>query len=826
LWKREKLKNSEKQLEAAIFKRNLAIQEIKVGNRSMAWKHLHELLTRLSMQSLDPEGDALFVTASLEFSNLSFVLGQGFSDVRIFLESTLIKAERLGDRRSRGLTNLHLGRLFYLSKQRAEALKIFMEGKAEVENLGDEDILFRAAEFIGLYYFIQGIFPEAKSHFERASQTFEPDDWTQVVVNPSAPMMLSYCCAFLGHFHEAIGILDYYRRLALDKSNESLATTFRAVLGIVLLMSKNKKESMFHLSGALDAAVSTGNALAKYFAKGGLSYYHFLERRFKESRDLLEQTISEGASSGLIVLYASPMFLEMIFEYHIQGMKPIKRFNYPRELCRILQEPNIHLRGTVLRLSALESVAKGENDSVVQSDLEQSEKYLMRSGDPIQLAKTQVEMARLNLRTGNEKDARALAQKAWKGFSGYGDLFYPDDLRHLLTIKTDLSFTKESQGGFFESFMIMVQELIPSTDLDELLTRIVTITNRLFGAERGSMFWLGNSGKKEDMEIRGACNLLKADVDSAEFRPNLALIFKASQERKPQIIRQEHSKHWSYQTKVILCIPIEIRGRVQCVLYHDNSYARDCFDLFNNQSLSLMAKFIAKYVENIISFNQRLERKVSANLSQIQQSNVQEILTVNGDMIRLLVQADRIATTDSNVLILGETGVGKELLAQRIHRKSLRNKHALIVVDISSLSENLIESDLFGHEKGAFTGADHLRVGRMELAHRGTLFIDEIGEIPRSVQVKLLRTLQEKTLCRVGGSKTISSDFRLVVATNRDLATEVRAGRFREDLFYRLNVVPLTLPPLRKRKEDLPLLARHYLNRYANMYNNHEVFVN
>jgi transcriptional regulator with GAF, ATPase, and Fis domain len=817
------MKNAEKQLEAAILERNLAIDEIKAGNRFMAWKHLHHLLSRLSMQPLDPEGDAVFVTASLEFSNLSFALGQGFGDVRTFLQNTLIKTERLGDRRSRGLINLHLGRLFYFAEQRSEAMKVFEKGKAEVESLGDEDILFSASEFIGLYYFIQGVFPEAKSHFERASQRFESGDWTQVVVNPSGPMWLSYCCAFLGHFHEAIGILDYYRRLALDKSNETLATTLRAVLGIILLMIKNKKEAFFHLSGALDNAVATGNALAQYFARGGLSYYYFLVGRLKESRDSLEQTILEGNSSGLIRQYASPIFLETIFEYHLQRIKPIAQFNYPQELHRIMQEPSIHLRGTILRLRALEEVAKGENDRVVQSTLEQSEKYLTRSGDPIQLAKTWVEMARVKLRKRDEEGARTLVQKAWKGFYGYGDVFYPDDLRHLLTIKGDLPSTKESRDGLIEAFMVMVQELIPSTDLDELLNRIVIITNKLFGAERGSVFWFRKPGVKENMEMKGAYNLLEADVNGEGFRPNLALIFKACQEKIPQMIRLENSSSWPYHTKAILCIPIEIGGRVQGVLYHDNSFVRDCFDHFDNSSLLRMGQFVAKYVENIISFSRHLEQKTSTNLSQIQQSDIQEILTVNADMFTLLTQADRVAASDSTVLILGETGVGKELLAQRIHRKSPRNKNALVVMDMTTIPENLIESDLFGHEKGAFTGADRLKIGRMELANRGTLFIDEIGEAPKSVQVKLLRTLQEKTLCRVGGSKTISSDFRLVTATNRDLATEVATGRFREDLFYRLNVVPLTLPPLRKRKEDIQLLARHYLKRYAILYNNNEV---
>jgi transcriptional regulator with GAF, ATPase, and Fis domain len=137
---------------------------------------------------------------------------------------------------------------------------------------------------------------------------------------------------------------------------------------------------------------------------------------------------------------------------------------------------------------------------------------------------------------------------------------------------------------------------------------------------------------------------------------------------------------------------------------------------------------------------------------------------------------------------------------------------------MTTISENLVESELFGHERGAFTGADRQKKGRLELAHRGTLFIDEVGEIPKTIQVKLLRAIEEKTLVRVGGMRTLVSDFRLIAATNRDLATEVAAGHFREDLYYRLNVIPIILPPLRERIDDIPLLAQHFLNRYSLKY--------
>ena len=177
----------------------------------------------------------------------------------------------------------------------------------------------------------------------------------------------------------------------------------------------------------------------------------------------------------------------------------------------------------------------------------------------------------------------------------------------------------------------------------------------------------------------------------------------------------------------------------------------------------------------------------------------------------LLDELSRVARSSSTVLIQGESGTGKEVLARALHERSPRRVAPFVSVSCASLPEGVLESELFGHERGAFTGAVRQHLGRFELAHEGTLFLDEIGAADARVQLRLLRVLQEREFERVGGSRTIYTDVRVVAATNVDLRAEVRAGRFRQDLFYRLNVLPLELPPLRDRREDVPLLVDHFL---------------
>jgi formate hydrogenlyase transcriptional activator len=238
--------------------------------------------------------------------------------------------------------------------------------------------------------------------------------------------------------------------------------------------------------------------------------------------------------------------------------------------------------------------------------------------------------------------------------------------------------------------------------------------------------------------------------------------------------------------------------------------------------LQLVANQVAVAVENALAFQEieALKDQLAKEKAYLEdevrtEHDFGEIVGESAALLRVLKKVETVAPTDSTVLIYGETGTGKELIARALHEVSPRRDRTFVKLNCAAIPTGLLESELFGHEKGAFTGAIAPKVGRFELAHHGTVFLDEVGDIPLELQPKLLRVLQEQEFERLGSTRTIRVDVRLVAATNRDLSRMVADSRFRSDLYYRLNVFPVVLPPLRERPEDIPRLVRHFTQRFA-----------
>ena len=793
--------------EAARLNMDLAQESLKKQDEANALEYFHRAINQLVSHLGSIENDSLFVFASLELSNLSIALGKYFTEVPGILERARNASNRLGDRRSGALISLHLGRIYFLGNRYSEAIKCFAAGKAEVKELGDSDILEQAAEFLALFFFMQGKFKDAIDYFEQAVQSFASQAGVKLT-NLSAPIWMGLNMAYLGQFHRAIGLLDFHWRHAKRKSHHVLASTIRAILGTVLVLGGNKREGSHHLQMAWKESSESKNFLGVFFSLAGLAYYHFIEGRFQEAWDMGSRLAEETVRGGMLGYFSSPWGLEIAFELERFGYAPIPGFEYRRLADQILRRPNVHLQGIVLRLRAKEAFSQGKSEESVERDLLASKTYLELSGNPIQLAKTRIDLATLKLSQDNREEARTLAQKARQGLSGYWEEFFPDWLRPLLDEEDTPTERRDYQNEIMELLFQMAERTIFHPSLGYCMHFLVSAMNRFFRAERGCLFW-SEDGKVQNLTLRAARNLGRDEALSEGFRSNMKLILESFHKKSPILFRSK---------RALVCLPLDA-GNLGCgVLYHDNSYLPDCFDFLNQQMLSRLATQLCSYLEHLLGYIRSMNEKSWSGPGEpvfMEQESDQGILSESPIMAKVLDRADKIALSEATVLIQGETGVGKELLAQRLHKMSLRGKKPFVTIDPSTIPENLLESELFGHEKGAFTGADRRKPGRLELADKGTLFIDEVGEIPRPVQVKLLRVVQEKEFVRIGGRRPITSDFRLLAATNRDLAEEVAKGRFRKDLYYRLNVVTLTLPPLRDRGKDVVMLARHFLAYYS-----------
>ena len=302
----------------------------------------------------------------------------------------------------------------------------------------------------------------------------------------------------------------------------------------------------------------------------------------------------------------------------------------------------------------------------------------------------------------------------------------------------------------------------------------------------------------------------------------------------------------SARPKSILCVPVVQQGKLGGILYLENNLTTHAFTAERIKVLDVLAAQAAIALENArlyrdksaeVERRKRAEEELRAALTQVEslknrleaenvylkeeirnEHNFEEMVGTSPALLAVLRTVERIAPTDSTVLIGGETGTGKELIARAIHDRGRRRDRPLVKVNCAAIAAGLVESELFGHVKGAFTGALERRVGRFELAHGGTIFLDEIGEVPLETQVKLLRVLQEQEFEPVGSSRTVRIDVRIIAATNRDLDEAVRSGRFRSDLFYRLNVLPVTVPPLRERRSDIPQLVAFFLARFSRRF--------
>jgi len=365
-----------------------------------------------------------------------------------------------------------------------------------------------------------------------------------------------------------------------------------------------------------------------------------------------------------------------------------------------------------------------------------------------------------------------------------------------------------------------------SLNLRSNLRNVMRVLSEYLDMKRGTVSLRSNN----EVTIVAAQGMSEEEIKRGRYKLGEGIIGQVAKHGSPIVIpnigeeplflnKTGARKMIKKENIAFLCVPIKFKNEVLGVLSVDR--------LFGSKGVSFeedlrLLKIIASLIAQSVKLHMEVEREREAFLEE--KENLKRQLKGKYKVENIIGQSDsmqegfeaihRVAPSRANVLLRGESGTGKELFSKAIHYMSQRAKGPFIKFNCASIPEGLLESELFGHEKGAFTGAMFTRKGRFELANNGTIFLDEIGDLPLSLQPKILRVLQEREFERVGGEKTIKVDVRLIAATSRNLEELVSAGKFREDLYYRLNVVPVFLPPLRDRKVDIPILAEHFLAKY------------
>jgi formate hydrogenlyase transcriptional activator len=765
------------------------------------------------------KADYLFAKSAINYSKVSMAKHQT-TKVLSLLDEAIRREKKCNNKAFKSHLKMQLAKNLWLRSEFTSALKHFNEAKSIAEKLDDPKLL-RSVEVFRVFFLIwQGRFNEAV----RIHEKHIPDVWEypKGQFPLYAAQTVGYCYTQIGEITHGIGLLDTLRLHCLEKGEKYVAAHAGVTIGNAFLDVESFDEALKWLHWSLDEATQEQNEWTLIWAELMLSYAYYRKHIITKSVKYLNDFVIHSKRAQVNVR-PYPYHLDLCWAIEKGELPHIQGLSFKEELQNALKGKNVFTKGIAYRYRALVQRREGESNKNIINSLKISLNYLEESGHQFGIAKTRLELARQYMMLGNKNKSTKLTLLSSTILSPYNESLIPDDLRVLVK-------DTRAKEYLFKEILELSRKLSTARSNKDLIQNIISTVTRIIGAERGAIFLLSSDthGQKPIFQLRASRNLTPDEINKPNFEGALNIIEKVASTGKGMVKQNLTNKntisHAFQHIRSCICVPMIIRGEVLGVIYYDNRLLSGAFREDDLYILSYFAVQAALALDNAIAHDKinRFEQKAKIEHrtyedSLLQSGHFDQIIGESPALKRLLVQVDQVARTDATVLLIGETGVGKDLLAQSIHRESPRGKKRLLVVNCNALSENLIFSELFGHEAGAFTGATQQRIGRFELANGGTLFLDEIGELPAEFQVRLLRVLETKEFERVGGNETIKSDFRLIVATNRDLENEVKVNNFRHDLYYRISGYPIYVPPLRERSHDIPIIARHFLKIYKEM---------
>lgn len=788
---------------------------LKLFQQERALECYEKILSTVS-NNKSSHDDKLFIESAIKYSKATTAPIHGNLELIQLLKKALKLSIKQDIKTYQAQIYLQLAKNEWMSSQNRRAIADFKKGWTLALQLGQTDVL-RSAHAIAIYFsFWRGSFSEGIKNYE----AFVPDiqNYNVGQFPLLATLLAGHCYGQIGQISQGIGALDALYKKCIEKKDFFMASYAKLSISVILLDMGKTCEALKILKKWTLIAKDARNDWAWIWGTLALAVAYYRLGNINETINFLKEFLAARKQSQINLRFYSYIF-ELSYATNIGKLPSIDGLSLQKEIDEGISGRNVFIKGVAYRYKALEQKRQEAPQSKIIDSLKKSIYSLTESGQKLELAISQFEMARLLAAANNMAEARKYASLGSQNISLINKQLLPHDIKEMAEGEHQYS------SSSLNEILNLTQEFIGIKDNKELLQNILSRANQLTGAERGAIFLLQSATKPQIFTLRASKNLTVEDINASSFRYSLSVIRKSVEAKKAIIESVQQKKDVAgikITVRFIICVPMVIKNRVIGVLYNDNSVLQNELNRDDLNLLSYFAGIAASvlensiYLEKIQKLNERLkEQNLYYEELQVQRFNFGDMIGESDAIKDVFKKIKMVANTNSTVLIHGETGVGKELVARAIHRCSKRHTNPFIRVFCSALPETLIASELFGHEKGAFTGAHNRRIGRLELANGGTLFLDEISELPLDIQTKFLIVLQNKEFERLGSSETITSDFRLIVATNRNLTEEVRMNNFRSDLYYRINVFPIYVPPLRERKEDIPLLASHFLKIHS-----------
>jgi transcriptional regulator with GAF, ATPase, and Fis domain/tetratricopeptide (TPR) repeat protein len=725
-------------------------------------------------------------------------------------------AERHANWGSLAKIKLALGRIAKETGHQEKASQYFNDSWKIAEKTGDQQILRMVALSLSDFLFWEGKVSEAVRRYEKVVGNLEEFGDDGATLKASA--MLGWCYVICGRVSRGMGMIEAVRSKAYSLDLPDVVVYSDLMSALSLIEERRVTDAELYLKRVFSASPGVLSNAVLSAANGGMAYVHLAGEEFEKAYDCQKTSLDYARRPGSSFPRGSHN-LECLYELEKRGLHSAEA-NCSGEIKRMVNGNDIYMKGVALRIRALRNIRNRQLKGRAFLDLRNSEKYLKSAGAEVELARTRIALGDAFLNEGEIRVAQSYLDKAWTLFSKVDKNLFPKDMLVIMMPQ------EQKIEAIIDRIIDINESLGTMRDMSSFLERVINVTMDFTMAMRGAFFTLGPGGEPMITASRNLDPLLlKADqltlvrtVIMGVAREGVEFIMPGSGKQN----QGADGPLLSSGISSLICMPARVGETTHGFLYLDNRLGGRPFAHNQLPYVRLLCNQIAvglssiRMYEEMRGLKDRFEDEAIFYKREMGLANPSETIIGRSEAVKTVIsQIRQVAPTDSSVLIMGETGVGKELVAKAIHNSSCRKNGPFIPVNLAALPQDLVASELFGHEKGAFTGANERLKGRFELANGGTIFLDEIGDLPPSVQVKLLRVLEEGTFERLGSAKPIQSDFRVIAATHRDLYAEVGNGAFRQDLYYRLKVFPISIPSLRERKEDIPLIAHHFVDTFS-----------